>query len=103
MTNPPSTNPPHNFSTLKKIFLTPQKHVVTYDATIAQYLDQVKLDENEPEVTSSKPVIRAYEPQFDLKYGANPHQKPSSVLKIVSPQSPHILIFRKDMTFLLKY
>jgi AICAR transformylase/IMP cyclohydrolase PurH len=64
--------------------------VVTYDATIAQYLDTVKLEEKEETAQVAtiapvaKPVIRAYDPQFELKYGANPHQKPSAVLRIVS-------------------
>ncbi len=50
------------------------RHVVHYDSTIAQYLSE-----------RQSTVTRTYERQFDLKYGCNPHQVPSSVYNIVRP------------------
>jgi len=63
------------------------QHVVTYDSTISQYLAGINLNERADKVTTKvvtvpPTVVRTYKKQFDLKYGANPHQNPATILNI---------------------
>jgi phosphoribosylaminoimidazolecarboxamide formyltransferase/IMP cyclohydrolase len=64
------------------------QHVVSYDSTISQYLSGIDLNERADKatkITTVPPtVVRTYKKQFDLKYGANPHQTPATILSIVS-------------------
>jgi len=58
-----------------------------YDATIASYFaSQVTTG------TDDKPVVRAYTPQFHLKYGCNPHQKPSAIYSQSGSKLPFSVI-----------
>jgi len=42
--------------------------------------------------TDDKPVVRAYTPQFHLKYGCNPHQKPSAIYSQSGSKLPFSVI-----------
>lgn len=58
-----------------------------YDSQIASYLAQ--------HVTADAPgvvVPRIYEPQFPLKYGCNPHQKPASILSRADANLPFTVV-----------
>ena len=55
-----------------------------YDSSIASWFSD-ELDEQEEE----KPVVaRVYKPEFTLKYGCNPHQKPAQILSRLNAPLP---------------
>ncbi len=56
-----------------------------YDATISQYFAS-QLGETAPIVT------RSYNPQVTLKYGCNPHQKPSIIYSSIGNKLPFLVI-----------
>ena len=55
----------------------------SYDSTIATWFAS-KLDEDKKGDGGSPVCARIYKPEFPLKYGCNPHQKPASILSNVS-------------------
>ena len=55
----------------------------SYDSAIATYFCQ-QLQEQEEEPV----VARVYQPEFPLKYGCNPHQKPSKILSRLGTKLP---------------
>jgi len=61
----------------------------SYDSAIAQWFSKQLSSDSSTESTAAPVVTRAYQPQFPLKYGCNPHQKPASIASLVSsPSSP---------------
>jgi phosphoribosylaminoimidazolecarboxamide formyltransferase/IMP cyclohydrolase len=76
----------------------------SYDSAIASYFSD-QLGKNAS--SSSKPgddakpsssaesqtvVTRSYQPQFQLKYGCNPHQRPSAIYSHVGKNLPFVVI-----------
>jgi len=61
-----------------------------YDGMIASYFaEQLKKDEENPEIFTKDVVSpRIYAPEFKLKYGCNPHQKPAMVLSRLGEKLP---------------
>lgn len=53
----------------------------SYDSAIATYFAQ-QLESESPE------VVKIYKPEFPLKYGCNPHQKPAQILSRVGTKLP---------------
>jgi len=53
----------------------------SYDSAIATYFAQ-QLEAEAPE------VVKVYKPEFPLKYGCNPHQKPAQILSRVGTKLP---------------
>lgn len=57
-----------------------------YDSTIANWFTQQLEDDTE---NSNKPVTtRVYKPEFPLKYGCNPHQKPAGISSVLNSKLP---------------
>jgi phosphoribosylaminoimidazolecarboxamide formyltransferase/IMP cyclohydrolase len=67
-----------------------------YDSMIASYFEsQLALDNADAEVEealSQVVVPRVYKPEFSLKYGVNPHQKPASILSLQGLPLPFTVI-----------
>jgi phosphoribosylaminoimidazolecarboxamide formyltransferase / IMP cyclohydrolase len=65
----------------------------TYDAAIAEYFSG-QLANDTPAETSTITTVttRAYTPVFHLKYGCNPHQKPSAILAPLGQRLPFQVI-----------
>jgi len=63
-----------------------------YDGMIASYFaEQIKKEKenDEPETFTRDVVVpRVYAPEFKLKYGCNPHQKPASILSRMGDKLP---------------
>lgn len=61
-----------------------------YDGMIASYFaEQIKKDEADPEAFTKDVVVpRVYAPEFKLKYGCNPHQKPAAILSRMGEKLP---------------
>jgi len=64
----------------------------SYDSTIASYFSD-QLATESTTTTSSSPVnARIYQPQFSLKYGCNPHQKPAKISSILNTPLPFTIL-----------
>eukprot|EP00536_Pseudo-nitzschia_multiseries_P011990 jgi/Psemu1/326643/estExt_fgenesh1_pg.C_4360005 len=61
-----------------------------YDGMIASYFaEQIQKDEAETETFTKDVVVpRVYVPEFKLKYGCNPHQKPAAILSRMGEKLP---------------
>lgn len=60
----------------------------SYDSAIASWFSGA-LAEQQPAVNVSAPVVtRVYQPEFPLKYGCNPHQKPAQILSRLDQKLP---------------
>jgi len=62
-----------------------------YDSMIASYFatQLAKEEEGAATTTFTKDVVpRVYQPEFPLKYGCNPHQKPASILSLKDKPLP---------------
>lgn len=72
-----------------------------YDSMIANYLSEQlpfvvggDADTTKSSTMASQPVpsvLRVYQPQFDLKYGCNPHQNPARILSRKGQSLPFIV------------
>jgi phosphoribosylaminoimidazolecarboxamide formyltransferase/IMP cyclohydrolase len=54
----------------------------SYDSAIANWFS------NQLQSEQSPVVARIYKPQFNLKYGCNPHQKPAAIYSLLNSQLP---------------
>ena len=59
-----------------------------YDSVIATHLTQELAKMEEPTEISKVVVPRVYQPEFPLKYGCNPHQKPAMILSRMGNKLP---------------
>lgn len=64
-----------------------------YDSMIASYFaSQLAKEEGEQTFTKNVIVPRVYQPEFQLKYGCNPHQKPASILSLQGKSLPFTVL-----------
>lgn len=60
----------------------------SYDAAIASHL-ATEIAKQDADMETSKVVVpRVYQPEFPLKYGCNPHQKPATILSRMGSTLP---------------
>ena len=60
----------------------------SYDSAIASWFSGA-LAEQQPDAAGAAPVVtRVYQPEFPLKYGCNPHQKPAQILSRLDQKLP---------------
>jgi phosphoribosylaminoimidazolecarboxamide formyltransferase/IMP cyclohydrolase len=66
-----------------------------YDSAIAIWFNGALgggADADADVVNEAPVVVRAYQPEYSLKYGCNPHQKPAQILSRVGSKLPfHVL------------
>ena len=61
-----------------------------YDSTIANWFTQQLEDDTDTDSDSNKKPVttRVYKPEFPLKYGCNPHQKPAGISSVLNSKLP---------------
>mmetsp|Transcript_43699 Transcript_43699/g.105971 ORF Transcript_43699/g.105971 Transcript_43699/m.105971 type:complete len:623 (-) Transcript_43699:467-2335(-) len=60
-----------------------------YDSTISSWFADQLLAESTTKIIEPAPVVaRIYQPEFPLKYGCNPHQKPAQILSRMGSELP---------------
>ena len=76
------------FATRKRMAAKAYARSAEYDAQISSWFATQVSDAEEP----AEPVSRVYRPEFDLKYGNNPHQDGAGVLSIEGQPLPFTVL-----------
>jgi len=63
----------------------------SYDSTIANYFSE-QLTAATPTTASAPVTARIYKPEFTLKYGCNPHQKPAKISSLLNKPLPFTIL-----------